>query len=83
MQFRSAGLWVVLGLGACANYDPPAPGVHTNFGEPRAELACEYDKPTAMVIKSWRCRPTANMPEQEKRARETLESINIPPPPPP
>jgi hypothetical protein len=70
-------------LQGCGTYEPPKPGVHQVAGEPRSDLTCEYAPPTARVIKSWNCRKTANLADDERRARETLESISIPPPPPP
>ncbi|MCZ8110488.1 MAG: hypothetical protein ACK5Y8_09630 [Betaproteobacteria bacterium] len=84
---RPPALAAVVGLGvllgACGTYEPPQPGQHRGPGEPRSELTCEYAPPTAMVIRSWRCRPAENMPKEEEMAREALESIRLPPPLPP
>jgi hypothetical protein len=75
--------WIALAacatLSACA-YDPPKPGVHTAYGEPRADITCVFEAPTASNFVAKRCRRTVDMDAEGEVARETADAFKTPVP---
>lgn len=64
-------------LTACGTYEEPKPGVYAGVGKPSSELTCEYATPTATRFTTLQCRRTADMPEEERRAKELLSNMRV------
>jgi type IV pilus biogenesis protein CpaD/CtpE len=78
---RAAGLLsVAAGLLAGCAYEPPKPGVHAGYGNPRAEVTCMFEAPTGSNFVVKRCRNTADMDLEGESARNMADGLKTPVP---
>jgi len=54
--------------------------VHTAYGDPRSEIVCVFEAPTASNFVARRCRLTDDMKREGQIGRETVDGIEIPVP---
>jgi hypothetical protein len=83
MKCRSAFLhavWLGAAVLPACSYEPPKPGMHVDHGNPRADITCMYEAPTASNFVVKRCRRTADMDHEAEFARGTADAFKTPVP---
>jgi hypothetical protein len=62
-------------LAGCGTYEPPLPGKHAGPGEPRADILCSYETPTASTFVRLRCDRAEDLKARGEEQRRELEQI--------
>jgi hypothetical protein len=61
----------------CGTYEPPKPGKHAGPGEPRADILCAYETPTASTFVRMRCDRAIDVNARGEEQRRELESARM------
>jgi hypothetical protein len=64
-------------LAGCGTYEPPQPGKHAGPGEPRADVLCSYETPTASTFVRMRCDRATDLNARGEEQRRELESARM------
>ncbi len=60
-------------LAGCGTYEPPQPGRHAGPGEPRADIVCSYETPTASTFVRMRCDRAEDLKARGEEQRREIE----------
>jgi hypothetical protein len=66
---------LALTLAACGTYEPPQPGRHAGPGEPRADILCSYEAPTASTFVRMHCDRAEDLKARGDEQRREVDSI--------
>jgi hypothetical protein len=64
-------------LAGCGTYEAPQPGKHAGPGEPRADIQCSYETPTASTFVRMRCDRATDLNARGEEQRRELESARM------
>jgi hypothetical protein len=60
-------------LAGCGTYEPPQPGRHAGPGEPRADILCSYESPTASTFVRLRCDRAEDLKARGEEQRREID----------